>query len=138
MFNPHLDEMTVPVYSPFHKRPWMITPRQFRLVCKLNGQRTVTQRQLAAETGYSLHGVARALASLNAGGIVAKTTARGRKGWTRLVLRAGAHVMKPHEGNVPERGTTSISTFVSTYGNISVTCPSSERPRSPRTSGSPL
>lgn len=121
-FNPHLDEMTVPVYSPLHRRRWMVTPRQFRLIVKLNGARTTNQRQLAVETGYSLSGVHRAIESLVTGGIVAKLSIRGRKGWTRLVLKAGAHVMKAHEANVPELGTPS-STGSETgiqYGNISL------------------
>ena len=120
-FNPHLDEMTVPVYSPLHRRGWMVTPRQFRLICKLNGKRTTSQRQLAVETGYSIAGVHRAIESLVTGGIIGKLTRRGRKGWTRLVVRDGAHAMKAHESNVPELGTPSISednAFIG-YGNIS-------------------
>lgn len=117
--NPHLDELTVPVYSPLHRRAWMITPRQFRVVCRINGQRRVTQRGLAEETGYSLHGLHRALHSLTSGGIVAQSTHRGRKGWTRLVQRSGAHLMKAHELNVPEQregiGTKCERT---TFGNI--------------------
>lgn len=104
MYSAHLDSLTVPVYSPLHKRVWMITPRQFRVVCKINGTRSVTQRGLANETGYSLHGLHRAVESLVSGGIISKLSARGRNGWTRLAQRLGAHAMQAHERNVPEQG----------------------------------
>lgn len=103
-YTAYRDQLTIPVYSPFHRRAWMISPAQFRLVCKINGSRTITQRRLVDETGYSLHGVNAAIRSLSAGGLVAVLTRRGRKGWTRLTQKAGVHIMKAHELNVPKRG----------------------------------
>lgn len=124
-YNPHLDEMTVPVWSPLHRRKWMITPRQYALITKIRGFRVGTQRDLAEESGYSIAGVHRAIESLVTGGIVGKLARRGRKGWTRLVLKAGVHLMKASEENVPERGTGSstttgvLSETATLLGNIS-------------------
>ena len=81
----------------------------------------MTQRELANESGYSLAGAHRAIESLVTGGIIAKLARRGRKGWTRLVLRAGAHVLKASELNVPERGTPYLDLErepVAMFGNI--------------------
>jgi hypothetical protein len=124
MYHSHLDHLTVPVYSPLHRRAWLITPRQFRLICKLNGARRFDQRSLARETGYSLHGLNRALHSLVTGGIIAVITRRGRKGWTLAQQRPGAHAMKASEANVPEQGrppTVRVSLPGTMRGNITPT-----------------
>jgi predicted transcriptional regulator len=85
----HLDTLTVPVFSPLHNRDWMITPREFRLMCRILAGRQFTLRELAAEIGYSRSGLQGALQSLISGGLVVVRTKLGCKGWTFAKVKPG-------------------------------------------------
>jgi hypothetical protein len=88
-YQSHLDELTIAVLSPFHRRNWMITPRQYRLLVRVFRARRFTVRELAAELGYSRAGLADALRSLHRGGLIDLRTVRGRLGSTWARARAG-------------------------------------------------
>lgn len=89
-YTAHHDLLTVPVYSPTHKREWMVTPRQYRLLVRLFAGRRFTQRELAIELGYTRGGLADALKSLVSGGLLILHSGRGCRGWTWAKVRAGA------------------------------------------------
>lgn len=129
MFRSWIDDLTIPVWSPLHRRAWHVSPRQYRLLVLLFSGRRFTVRELAAESGYSVHGVHRAIESLVSGGLLVKRTIRGCKGWTWARVRAGAHALR---ANVPERErrTTSAQpeSVADTLGNILAGLPLAPRP----------
>lgn len=92
-YHAHLELLTLAVYSPLHRRRWLITPRQYRLIVEVFGGWHGDQRSLAARTGYSPSGLHRAIESLVTGGVLSKLAARGRNGHTRLRLRPGVRFL---------------------------------------------
>jgi len=123
----HRALLTVPVFSPLHKRVWYITPHQYRLMCRLPDGRRFTLREFSTELGYSRSGLADALHSLVTGGLVAVQTRLGRKGFTFAKRRPGAVVTEALSriqalvGNVRSPGTSSSSKNVTTSPDISRT-----------------
>ena len=103
MYRSHLAAMTVPVHSPFWQRkegrPVWITPREYALVAAVQGGWKGNQRALARALGYSIAGLNEAIRTLSGVGVLARSTLRGCKGWTRLRIQAGVHVLR----NVRER-----------------------------------
>jgi len=92
-YTQHLDDLTIPMETPFwrktHGRPAYITEHQARLITAIQDGYCGTQRELAAQTGYTIGGLNDALKSLrNLGAIVVLTT-RGRLGRTIIRLRRG-------------------------------------------------
>lgn len=129
----HLALLTVPVWSPLHRKVWYITPNQYRLMARIYSGRRFTLRSLASELGYSLAGLHDALQALVTGGLVTVQTRLGCKGWTFAKVRPGAVVtealsrIKTLVGNVRSLGTTSSRSSprdVSTSPNIQQTGPS--------------
>lgn len=99
-YTAHLDRLTIPVYSPLMRklkrwqRVW-ITEQQYRVVARAaatNGW-TGTQRELAAELGYTIGGLNDAINILHRLGIINRHATRGRYGTTTLTLQDGVYII---------------------------------------------
>lgn len=99
-YSRHLEDLTVEVWSPLHQRVWMVTERQRALLTRIYSGRTFTQRELAAELGYSVSGLGDALRGLVNGGLIAMRTTRGRFGSTWAKVREGVALIARMSGNV--------------------------------------
>lgn len=134
-YTAHRDLLTVPVWSPLHRKVWYITPHQYQLMCRILSGRRFTLRTLAAEIGYSVGGLHDALQALVTGGLVAVQTRLGCKGWTFakgkpgvVALRAAAAI-RDVLTNVRSLGTSSSKTSsenVSPIANIPNQAPPGE------------
>lgn len=97
-YRPALELLTEPVWSPFHRREWLTTPRQvaaLETIVAAGGRLEGTQRELAERLGYAGPGALNhALGSLRAGGLLAVRTTLGRYGRTILELRPGVSIVR--------------------------------------------
>jgi hypothetical protein len=92
------------VCKRMHRVFWV--PRRYRAAIAVALQGPFTMRDMAARTGYSLHGAWAAFDSIRAMGIGTARSTRGRLGRTRFTLSSDASV-----GNVPSTVTTLVRTM---------------------------
>lgn len=105
----------LPVYTRLGT--FWVTPREWRIAVKtMSGQR-FTLRAMAEALGYSLHGLANALATMSELGLFRVIRRRGCHGFTRLVWARDVSARPPAGSNVPT--TSTVETSLPGGGEIS-------------------